>query len=119
MIAMRAVTCTRPLVVLAPGQGLARKKTRAHQNATGRVPQRVAAGGPAGGWFDLANFVATSSSNKTPFDDFAASIGKDIYIDVLGWHLFLRDVKLTGADQSLAQALATKIGSDMMSTCDA
>ena len=39
---------------------------------------RPAAGGPAGGWFDLANFVATSSSNKTPFDDFAASIGKDI-----------------------------------------
>ena len=72
--------------------------------------------GPAAGWFDLANFVATSSSNRTPFDDLAYSIGKDIYIDVMGWHLFLRDVKIAGGDQSLAQALATKIGGDLMST---
>lgn len=72
--------------------------------------------GPAAGWFDLANFVATSSSNKTPYDDLASSIGKDIYIDVMGWHLFLRDVKISGGEQSLAQALATKIGSDLMAT---
>ncbi len=60
--------------------------------------------------------MATSSSNRTPFDDFAASIGKDIYIDVQGWHLFLRDVKVSGVEQSMAQALATKIGGDMMSS---
>ena len=89
-----------------------------------RVPRLPAAPGSSsssssssgGPWFDLANFVATSSSNRTPFDDFAASIGKDIYIDVQGWHLFLRDVKVSGVEQSMAQALATKIGGDMMSS---
>ena len=95
-----------------------RGHTNGHTN-THAGPRLVAGAvpeGPAAGWFDLANFVATSSSNKTPFDDLASSIGKDVYIDVMGWHLFLRDVKISGGDQSLAQALATKIGSDLMST---
>jgi hypothetical protein len=95
-----------------------------HRRASVLVVRAAGSGsgsGPAGGWFDLAQFVASSSSNKTPFDELAASIGKDIYIDVQGWHLFLRDVKIAGGEQSVAQALAAKLGGDVMSSggrCD-
>jgi hypothetical protein len=76
---------------------------------------RVRAGGGIDGWFDLASFVATSSSgNRSPFDELADSIGRDCYVDVAGWHLFLKDIKVEGTT-SLAVVLATKLGGDMMS----
>ena len=37
------------------------------------------------------------------------SAGKDIYVDVNGWHLFLRDIT-AGPDLKLNQALAQQIG---------
>ena len=43
------------------------------------------------------------------FDDLASKIGKDVFIDVAGWHLYLRDVKVDGRT-TLAAALAAKLG---------
>lgn len=71
------------------------------------------AGGGIDGWFDLASFVATSSSSKSPFEELADSIGKDCYVDIAGWHLFLKDIKVEG-QTTMAQVLAAKLGGDMM-----
>ena len=73
------------------------------------------AGGGIDGWFDLASFVATSSTAKNPFEDLSNSIGKDCYVDIAGWHLFLKDIKVEG-QTTMAQALAAKLGGDMMSS---
>ena len=42
--------------------------------------------GPVGAWLDLAALV--SSSSKAPgMSEFATEIGRDIYVDIAGWHL--------------------------------
>ena len=47
-----------------------------------------------GSWIDLAAFVSSSGrGGHTPFDELADKIGRDVYIDVAGWHL----VSLWGA----------------------
>jgi hypothetical protein len=80
------------------------------------LPTPPSAGGtgnsPADAWLDLASFVAGSgdAGRAGIFDDLASKIGKDVYIDVAGWHLYLRDVKVDGRT-SLASALAAKLGS--------
>jgi hypothetical protein len=39
-----------------------------------------------GAWLDLAALV--SSSSKAPrMSEFATEIGRDIYVDIAGWHL--------------------------------
>lgn len=73
------------------------------------------AGGGIDGWFDLASFVATSSSAKNPFEELSDAIGKDCYVDIAGWHLFLKDIKVDG-QATMAQVLAAKLGGDMMSS---
>lgn len=41
-----------------------------------------------GSWIDLAAFVSSSGRGAhTPFDELADKIGRDVYIDVAGWHL--------------------------------
>ena len=58
--------------------------------------------------------MATSSqSAHTPFDQLAEAIGRDVYIDVAGWHLFLKDVKVTNTQFSLAQAIASQLGAEI------
>ena len=37
--------------------------------------------------------------------------GKEVYVDVNGWHLYLRDISVPGADGKLSQALAAHLGS--------
>ena len=41
----------------------------------------------------------------------AARSGKEVYVDVNGWHLYLRDISVPGADAKLSQALAQHLGS--------
>lgn len=84
-----------------------------HRGRWLRITRR--AGGGIDGWFDLASFVATSTSSKSPFDDLSYSIGKECYVDIAGWHLFLKDIKVEG-QTTMAQALAAKLGGDMMSS---
>jgi hypothetical protein len=39
-------------------------------------------------WVDLASFVSSAGgAGRTPYDDLADAIGRDVYIDVAGWHL--------------------------------
>ncbi len=83
------------------------------------ILQPLGAGGGIDGWLDLASFVATSSSNRGPYEELIDAIGKDCYVDVAGWHLFLKDIKVEG-QTSLATVLGTKLGQDVMSrgSCD-
>jgi hypothetical protein len=61
-------------------------------------------------WLDLASFVAsTSAGSKSPYEALADAIGKDCYVDIAGWHLFLKDIKVEG-NASLAQALSLVLG---------
>lgn len=61
-------------------------------------------------WLDLASFVAsTSAGSKSPYEELADAIGKDCYVDIAGWHLFLKDIKVEG-NASLAQALSLVLG---------
>ncbi len=39
------------------------------------------------------------------------SAGKEVYVDVNGWHLYLRDISVPGKDAKLSQALAALFGS--------
>ncbi|KAI7841657.1 hypothetical protein COHA_004677 [Chlorella ohadii] len=80
------------------------------QHSRAAVVARGAGQEAVGSWIDLASFVASSSrGGHTPFDDLADKIGRDVYIDVAGWHLYLKDVKV-GQGLSLAQALASNLG---------
>ncbi len=66
--------------------------------------------GPAalGSFTDLTKFVA-SDTKRGPYDGLAREIGSEVYADVNGWHLYLRDMK---ACESLKMdmALAVQIG---------
>lgn len=62
------------------------------------------------GWLDLAKLVASEGSkNKGPYDDLAYKIGKDVYVDIAGWHLFMRDMNAVPGFK-MSSALATKLG---------
>lgn len=61
------------------------------------------------GWLDLAKLVSGGGGFKSAFKDLAHKIGNDVYIDVNGWHLFLKDVS-SGPDLKMHQALAQQIG---------
>jgi hypothetical protein len=78
------------------------------------LPRPPSAGSnPTDAWLDLASFVAGGAGDAGRagiFDDLASRIGKDVFIDVAGWHLYLRDVKVDGKT-TLASALAAKLGS--------
>ena len=65
-----------------------------------------------GSWLDLAGFVASTGGKRTPYDALADKIGRECYIDVAGWHLYLKDVKL-GGQSSLAQGLAMQLGAQI------
>ena len=63
-------------------------------------------------WLDLAGFVAKTKGSRSPYEDLASKIGDQCYIDVQGWHLYLKDVKIApGATVTVADALAEKLGS--------
>lgn len=62
------------------------------------------------GWLDMTKLVAGSgSSNKSPYEELASAIGRDVYVDIQGWHLYLRD--MTAAPNfKMSQALASQLG---------
>ena len=43
---------------------------------------------------------------RDPVERFADDLGKDVYMDIGGWHLYLRDCR--GLHQSLAAAIALR-----------
>ena len=61
---------------------------------------------PAGRLALVNNQEGGHLQGQTP----AAYAGRDVYIDVAGWHLFLKDVRLGGGGVTLAQGLAQQLG---------
>jgi len=52
------------------------------------------AGNPfAEGWLDVTKLVSSGFEDR-PEDDLASKLGENVYADINGWHLFLRDMKL-------------------------
>jgi hypothetical protein len=64
-----------------------------------------------GGFLDLAKLVSGTQGTRSPYDDLAASIGRDVYADLGGWHILLRDLSVQpGADAKMSAALAAELG---------
>ncbi|KAK9820230.1 hypothetical protein WJX72_007723 [[Myrmecia] bisecta] len=68
------------------------------------------------GWLDLAKLVTSGGGGvKTAYEDLADKLGKDVYLDVNGWHLYLRDVTATKGlklHQVLAQQFGEQVSQD-------
>jgi hypothetical protein len=80
----------------------------ARQARSVRAAAAGAKDGPVGAWLDLAALI-TSGAKAPGVSDFARDIGSDIYVDIAGWHLFLRDMKY---DVGLANAIAARTASN-------
>jgi hypothetical protein len=63
-------------------------------------------------WLDLTKTVTGGGTTKSAYSELAGKIGKDIYVDINGWHLFLSDIK-AGNGSNLATALADKLGPEV------
>lgn len=64
--------------------------------------------GPIGAWLDLSALVTSGAAKAPGVNDFAEAVGKDVFIDVAGWHLYLKDCKMA---VGVASALASKVAS--------
>ncbi len=91
---------------------------RRARRAAGPPPPR--SGGAADAWLDLAAFVAApSGSARSPYEELADRIGRDVFIDVMGWRLFLKDARVAGGGASVATALANALGPALQGGGDA
>jgi hypothetical protein len=82
-----------------------------HARRRALFARRSAPGDAVDSWLDLSSFVTGGGGGtRTPYDALADKIGRDVYVDIQGWHLYLKDARVPGAGLSLAQALAQKIG---------
>lgn len=62
------------------------------------------------GWLDLAKLVASDGNKaKGPYEELAYKIGRDVYVDIAGWHLALRDMSAAPGFK-MSQCLATALG---------
>jgi len=74
-----------------------------------RSPGRVTA---AQGFLDLTKLVTSDGGAKrSAFDDLAYSIGRDVYADLNGWHLLLKDMSALPGGPKVNAVLADKLGS--------
>eukprot|EP00210_Caulerpa_lentillifera_P008908 g8499.t1 len=68
-----------------------------------------------GSWLDLSKLVTSdAAAHKSAFPDLAHDIGADVYVDINGWHLFLRDISISSKVE-LHTALAQQIAPDLLS----
>ena len=65
--------------------------------------------GPVQAWLDLASLV-TGGSKAPGVSEFADAIGREVYIDVAQWHLYLNDAKLNVGLATVLAARATSQG---------
>jgi hypothetical protein len=64
-----------------------------------------------GAFLDLAKLVASDTSRRSGgFDDLASDIGRDVYADLNGWHLFLKDMGTVPGGPKMADLLAQQLG---------
>jgi len=89
------------------------KQQKRNSNKSSIVPAGVG-DDAVSSWLDLAGFVAKTKGSRSPYEELSSKIGDQCYIDVQGWHLYLKDVKIApGAPVTMADALAEKLGSTM------
>jgi len=88
----------------------------ATRRATSATPKRASnashlcrSGNPfVEGWLDLSNTV-TGGGNDLGISELAENLGSDVYMDINGWHLFLKDAKY---HVPLARIVSNRIASD-------
>ena len=106
---MQALASARPL---APPGASRRSAFRARLAPSSSSPSRVVvarAGNPfVEGWLDLSATV-TGGGADLGVSELAERIGSDVYMDINGWHLFLRDAKY---HVPLARIVATRVADD-------
>lgn len=68
-----------------------------------------ATGADSTGWLDLTRLVTGGGGTKSPYDELATEIGKQVYLDIGGWHLYTRDLSATPASK-MNVALAMSLG---------
>lgn len=91
-----------------------------HTPARRYVVARGGLGDAVEGWLDIAKLVsgAGSDGGKTPFDDLAYKIGREVYVDINGWHLYLRDIT-AAPGVKMHTALARQLGTSLDRRSDA
>jgi|TARA_B110000977_G_scaffold11481_1_gene14822 hypothetical protein len=60
------------------------------------------------GWLDLSATV-TGGGNDLGISELAENLGSDVYMDINGWHLFLKDAKY---HVPLARIVSNRIAAD-------
>jgi|Transcript_11310 hypothetical protein len=60
------------------------------------------------GWLDLSNTV-TGGGGDLGITELAENLGSDVYMDINGWHLFLKDAKYA---TPLARIVSNRIAAD-------
>ena len=58
---------------------------------------------------DLTRLVTGGGGSKSPYDELANEIGKSVYADIGGWHLYSRDLSATPTSK-MSTALAMSLG---------
>lgn len=53
-------------------------------------------------WLDVSAIVSTPTQQDEARDELASQIGKEVYLDINGWHLYLRDVSVAGTKLHVA-----------------
>lgn len=70
------------------------------------------------GFIDVASFLATTKSSDT-FGELADKLGSEIYVDLNGWHLYLKDIRaVAGSDKKMSDVLASSIGPKIVGGVD-
>ncbi len=69
-----------------------------------------------GSFYDLARLVAPES-RKSAYDDLAYEIGRTVYADMSGWHLFLKDMSAMPGGPKMHDVLAQQLGEQVCCKC--
>jgi len=72
-----------------------------------------------GSFVDLANFVSADGMKKklNAFEDLAYKMGGEVYVDVNGWHLYVKDIKVGGSSEiRMHNVLAQQIGEKVVAS---
>merc|ERR1719263_2532860 len=70
-----------------------------------------------GGFIDLANLVSGDGAAKklNAFEELAYKMGGEVYVDINGWHLYVKDIKVAGSTKvKMHNVLAQQIGEKIL-----
>mmetsp|Transcript_15618 Transcript_15618/g.31650 ORF Transcript_15618/g.31650 Transcript_15618/m.31650 type:complete len:204 (-) Transcript_15618:95-706(-) len=66
-------------------------------------------GGVVESFMDISKFVSSEGAKGTQYPELADAIGDDVYLDLNGWHLYWKDVKVA-ENVKLSEFVAQNIG---------